>query len=615
MAASESVFVKLLSPSSLRWRLIAVMSLAYLLVAAATGVASYTAQERNLHAQVVAQTLSDASILAAGASPLLSNPNRAVSEAQLQQFVASLRLHAPGIRYAAVAGENSRLVASTDQSQVARGRRMQISFTLTNLKPRAITLGNGDIQAFALTSNLTPVEVIVRGNVQRTVIASSWVDLIVRFAGLLLFLLLSLAIARYILEPVAVLSRAALAIRRGQLSERVPVNSGTELNTLSDAFNDMAAALELRIQHLQFLANAGAVLPTSFREGAAIDDVLQQFCERLDTCGVVVHAIEDDAVPNLRYHVPDSSMEWEAAAEQFSRYVTHPKAGMHGALPVMAVPVLGDAVFLTARSTARPFTDEEQQVITNFAYQIGIAADNARLFEAQQEALRLKDQFLSIVSHELRTPLTTIRGYAQMLQRKMVHDADGKRFADTIEVQVGRLGRMVDDLLDVTRFTRGEFELSREAVSMRQVLEDVVHRFQIIAPRHRLILQAEPDDLQGEWDADRLEQVVNNLVSNAIKYSPDGGDIVVTMQRRDRLAVVSIRDQGQGIPEEDQERLFERYFRGSAEGGEIKGLGLGLYVTRRIIEAHGGSISVSSKPNKGTEFRFILPLSPQLALT
>jgi len=174
---------------------------------------------------------------------------------------------------------------------------------------------------------------------------------------------------------------------------------------------------------------------------------------------------------------------------------------------------------------------------------------------------------------------------------------------------------MVDDLLDVTRFTRGEFELSREAVSMRQVLEDVVHRFQIIAPRHRLILQAEPDDLQGEWDADRLEQVVNNLVSNAIKYSPDGGDIVVTMQRRDRLAVVSIRDQGQGIPEEDQERLFERYFRGSAEGGEIKGLGLGLYVTRRIIEAHGGSISVSSKPNKGTEFRFILPLSPQLALT
>src|SRR5438270_963584 len=126
------------------------------------------------------------------------------------------------------------------------------------------------------------------------------------------------------------------------------------------------------------------------------------------------------------------------------------------------------------RDASRPFSDEERQVITNFAYQIGIAADNVRLFEAQQEALQVKDQFLSIVSHELRTPLTTMKGYAQMLRTRLVGDPEGQRFARSIDAQVSRLSRLVDDLLDVTRFARGQFELARRKVDLRPILEETV---------------------------------------------------------------------------------------------------------------------------------------------
>ena len=113
---------------------------------------------------------------------------------------------------------------------------------------------------------------------------------------------------------------------------------------------------------------------------------------------------------------------------------------------------------------------------------------------------------------------------------------------------------------------------------------------------------------EGYWDRDRLEQVLNNLIGNAIKYSPEGGQITVTTEHDGSDLIVSVLDEGIGIAERDQEHLFERFYRGSIEGQSVKGLGLGLYVTRRIIEAHGGSISVTSRPGEGSAFTFSLPL-------
>jgi signal transduction histidine kinase len=277
----------------------------------------------------------------------------------------------------------------------------------------------------------------------------------------------------------------------------------------------------------------------------------------------------------------------------------------------MVVPVPGDASFIALRIGNRPFTAEERDVIVNFAYQLGIAADNARLVESQQEALQVKDQFLSIVSHELRTPLTTMKGYAQLLERKLTHEPDSQRWASSIDAQIGRLSRLVDDLLDVTRFARGQFELRRKETALKPILDETVSRFRIISPQHTVRLGEVDEDLKGVWDRDRLEQVLNNLVGNAIKYSPEGGEVTVSARRENDAAVVTVRDQGIGISREDRERLFDRFYRASPENrGGATGLGLGLYVTRRVVEAHGGTVGVNSEPGVGSEFYFTLPLVP-----
>jgi signal transduction histidine kinase len=120
----------------------------------------------------------------------------------------------------------------------------------------------------------------------------------------------------------------------------------------------------------------------------------------------------------------------------------------------------------------------------------------------------------------------------------------------------------------------------------------------------------EPGPYDGYWDRDRIEQVMNNLIGNAIKYSPPGGTVTVRTKHDDDFLLIGIRDEGIGIPEDEQRHLFERFYRGSAEGGNIKGLGLGLYVTQRIVDAHGGSVGLQSKQGEGSEFYFTLPLLP-----
>jgi signal transduction histidine kinase len=389
----------------------------------------------------------------------------------------------------------------------------------------------------------------------------------------------------------------------------MPEEGQTELATVAQAFNNMASALEQRIKYLSFLATAGSTLLTEFRAGSDVQPTLEAFCRELGAAGAGLVARADAAIPSYWYGVEFDEARWRQLAMDVAAYSPAAVALDEARFALMIVPILSDAVFLAVRKET--FTDEEQQIITNFAYQFGLAADNARLFAAQQEALQVKDQFLSIVSHELRTPLTTIKGYAQMLRRKLEGSPEDQRFANNIDAQVGRLSRLVDDLLDVTRFSRGQFELSVERTDIRSVLEDVVVRFRVVAAAHTLRLELDTGSFEGDWDRDRLEQVMNNLVGNAVKYSPDGGDIVISTRHQGDQLLVAVRDHGVGIPERDQQHLFDRFFRGSAENTDIKGLGLGLYVSQRIVEAHGGTIGATSVPGDGSEFFFTLPLHPE----
>ncbi|MGH2441566.1 MAG: ATP-binding protein [Chloroflexota bacterium] len=597
--------MRVLAIPSLRWRLVVIMCMAYIVVAVATEIVGYNQQSANLHRQLESRARSDSVILAAGSVASLRTA-RAGDVITLRNFLNSLT-HAQGVSYAAVFGGNGCLVASTRPRRPPACLPAPAAFT-----PTSSPLASGDVKGMAPVADegtdLGFAMVILSGaSVQhdlRNVLAS---DLLLRSIGLIIFLALTLAIAQYILGPLTFLAKSADSIRHGRLDTRVPPGGHTELATVADAFNDMATALEQRIKHLSFLASTAPILPTTFRDHGDIAPTLRAFCDQLDTLGAGLLPSETRAKPEIWYDATPGDSSWRKTVVSIDEARRGPALASRNGSSVMVVPVLGDTVFVTARNSDKPFSREEQQVITNFAYQIGVAADNAQLFESQQEALQVKDQFLSIVSHELRTPLTTIKGYAQMLRRKLTNDPDDQRFAVNIDTQVGRLGRLVDDLLDVTRFSRGEFELKRQQVDLRTLLEDVAIRFRIISPQHTYRLNLDGGNLEGYWDRDRLEQVMNNLVGNAIKYSPPGGTVTLLTRREGGDVVVGVRDEGEGIPEEDQRHLFERFYRGNAEGGNITGLGLGLYVTQRIVEAHGGHVGVRSRVHEGSEFFFNLP--------
>ncbi len=235
--------------------------------------------------------------------------------------------------------------------------------------------------------------------------------------------------------------------------------------------------------------------------------------------------------------------------------------------------------------------------------------------EEMEKLNRLKDEFFSLASHELRSPLTSILGNTQMLERyvKRGEAEAGReniiRVLDSIIHQVYRLSRFIDEMVDVTRIGAHMFELhNREQVDIVALTRCIIEEYSGIND-HPLKLEADAESICGHWDADRLEQVLNNLVSNAIKYSPPGRPVVVGVKQQDGEAIVSIKDEGRGISQEDQAHIFERFYR-TANGNEkqVEGMGLGLYIAYTIIVQQGGRMWVESESGEGSTFFFSLPL-------
>ncbi len=235
---------------------------------------------------------------------------------------------------------------------------------------------------------------------------------------------------------------------------------------------------------------------------------------------------------------------------------------------------------------------------------------------ALKQASRIKDEFVSVVSHELRSPLTPIRGFVQLvakeLDREGGHDAHVQRLR-SLSGHVDRMTRLVDDLLDVSRLRAGSLDIRRGPTDLVSIARDVV-QLRAASGHHLLRLELALPTLVGDWDADRLQQVIDNLIGNAIKYSPPGGKITVSIATDPRSgdAVLTVADEGPGIPAEDRERVFAAFYRTrNAAKSQVSGLGLGLYICHELIAAHGGSIDVGAAPTGGAAFTVRLPLAVQ----
>lgn len=225
---------------------------------------------------------------------------------------------------------------------------------------------------------------------------------------------------------------------------------------------------------------------------------------------------------------------------------------------------------------------------------------------SQRRAMeRMQQDFIAMVAHDLKNPLTTLKGNAQLMQRR---NSFSERGIATIVAQANRLERLIDDLRDVARLDARAITLQREPVNLAALVRHRVDEAQSLTHRHDIRLEAPERPIVGRWDGDRLEQVMDNLLMNAIKYAPNGGEVRVRVEQCGAEARVSIRDHGIGVPPDARQRLFERFYR--AEGGiaaDKKGLGLGLYISKALVEAHGGRIGVEPAPGEGSIFFFTLP--------
>jgi signal transduction histidine kinase len=212
--------------------------------------------------------------------------------------------------------------------------------------------------------------------------------------------------------------------------------------------------------------------------------------------------------------------------------------------------------------------------------------------------------FLAAVAHEIRTPLSALR-LATSVSLGAGSDQHGR--LSLVHRQVARLDRLVSDLLETAHIEAGQLELYRERVDVRAIVESVVSLFASTSESHPVLAQLPQEQVIASCDPGRVEQVLNNLVSNAIKYSPGGGSVSVVLEPRPGAVAVSVADEGVGIPKGEIESIFEPFHRGRALQRQVAGVGLGLYVSRRIVEAHGGRLHVASIEGQGSTFEIVLP--------
>ncbi len=259
---------------------------------------------------------------------------------------------------------------------------------------------------------------------------------------------------------------------------------------------------------------------------------------------------------------------------------------------------------------AAPIRDEKGAIAGAVAVYDDVSADEL--------LRRQKDQFLSAAAHDLKTPLTSIRGLAQLLQRQLQRrETDQPERAMStlsgLESATRKMAALIDELLDVSRLqTVGELSLSRSRVDLGRLAERVVAEHRSMAQRHSFDLEGHEDGVTGCWDEPRLERVITNLVGNAVKYSPDGGEVRVRIgveqEGARSWAVLSVSDQGIGIPAGEIDHIFERFRRGSNIPERLSGSGIGLGYVRQVVEQHGGAVAVQSEPGSGSTFTIRLPM-------
>jgi heavy metal sensor kinase len=305
------------------------------------------------------------------------------------------------------------------------------------------------------------------------------------------------------------------------------------------------------------------------------------------------------------------------AADSANRAVILGVAGLIGSTLLIAglTIYIANSIVVPLRRTTRAAQRISAGDLSSRVREVGDAElrQLARTFnemaENLEESERQKDEFFALVSHELRTPLTSIIGYLELVLDDEELGDDTRRFMQIVERNARRLLRLVGDMLFVAQVEAGRLSLERDAVDLQAVARESVDAAQPAAQRRGVTLTLDAEHVAVvEGDRDRLGQTVDNLVSNALKFTPEGRSITVRVRERGNAVEIDVADEGAGIPPEDLDRLFERFYRSSSESRRaVPGVGLGLSIVKTIVEAHGGTVEISSVETEGTTVTVIVP--------
>lgn len=449
-------------------------------------------------------------------------------------------------------------------------------------------------------------------------------------------------------------------------------------NRMTQFLKERDAAISTRVRQLTTLNQAGAVMASTLDRDRLLDTVLHLVVENIGyrrmllmlydprrrvAFGARVAGVPEEVAEAARgLQIPvqdDDSLQADLLLRGKSQLVTDIEsvgrrvyplilalAKRMGVTSFVCAPlkstqhILG---FLAAGRGEEPCTQEDLDLLRTIASNVAVALDNAQAYqglaeltqtleqrvrertqelqaanEKLQELDRLKSAFVSIVSHELRTPMTSIKGYVENMLDGLTGALTEKQtyYLSRVKHNAERLTRMINDLLDLSRIEAGRVELNLNPVPVRDLVADVTEAFQTMAQqkRLRLVAQHEGESAEIRADRDKLHQILTNLIQNAFKFTPEGGEIRVdTRVVGEGYVEFSVADTGCGIPAHELARVFERFYRGESVQTEQWGAGLGLAITKSLVELHGGNIWVESTVGQGSRFRFTIPLGSHAA--
>ena len=410
--------------------------------------------------------------------------------------------------------------------------------------------------------------------------------------GLLISLLLSFLLSKTMVGPIEKLTAGAEKVAAGDFESRLPVESTDEIGILTGTFNEMASVLQ---QTLAAVENERTKLDTLFLH---MTDGVVAF----DHTGKLIHR-NPAAVTMLGRTLGEDSRYDQLFG---SLYPMEQILALHRPDYAEAQQVVGDRML---ELYLAPFSSDQEKG--------GVLIVLHDVTEQHRNEERRKE-FVANVSHELRTPLTNVRSYAETLR-----SAEGdipqemeNSFLDIIISETDRMTHIVQDLLTLSRLDAGNTEMRFAPFSFRESVANVCRANAMEARRHShtLTCTLAEDMPEISGDRQRLEQVVTNILGNAIKYTPDGGHIAVTGGGSGRSVWVEVTDDGIGIPEKDRDRIFDRFYRvDKARSRESGGTGLGLSIAKEIVERHHGSLRLVPREGRGTTIRLVLPIDPNRA--